>query len=39
MTTSDSPFVDLIEEFPSKELGLLEVEHKDATKRKTCIFI
>jgi hypothetical protein len=30
MTTSNSPFVDLIEEFPSKELGLLEVECKDA---------
>ncbi len=29
MTTSNSPFVDLIEEFPSKELGLLEVECKD----------
>jgi hypothetical protein len=31
MTISNSPFVDLtFEEFPSKELGELEGEHKDA---------
>ncbi len=30
MTISNSPSVDLIKEFPSKELRLLEIEHKDA---------
>jgi hypothetical protein len=30
VTTSNSTFVDLIKKLPSKELGLFEVEGKDA---------
>jgi hypothetical protein len=29
VTTSNSTSLDLIKKFPSKELGLLEAEHKD----------